>query len=313
MKLSIIVPVYNLENYISLTLDSLLSIRLSDSYEILVINDGSKDRSEEIIRSYQQKHSQIKLYTIENQGVSNARNFGISKARGEYITFVDGDDTVDPDFFAKAVRALDEGSYDFVQGNYLVVDSKGMHRQQYVDKDTVLSAHSEMLKYFIGPNKRIHNAVWGKVFRAKVVQKISFDTKLKVSEDQKYIFDVLSISNSIMLMSANCINYIQRESSAVHGYNTEKEMNKLFVLNYMKAGISQPEILANLEKQKIQVLLGLYYHYTKEKNSLADEVRHEIMTSDYQEAFRLIDGKNRIILFALRYVRCALDFYIRNR
>ena len=56
---------------------------------------------------------------------------------------------------AKAVRALDEGGYDFVQGNYLVVDSKGMHRQQYVDKDTVLLVRSEMLKYFIGPNKRI--------------------------------------------------------------------------------------------------------------------------------------------------------------
>ena len=100
--------------------------------------------------------------------------------------------------------------------------------------------------------------MWGKVFRAKMVRKISFDTKLKVSEDQKYIFDVLSISNSIMLMNANCINYIRRESSAVHGYNIEKEMNKLFILNYMKAGITQSEILANLEKQRIQVLLGLY-------------------------------------------------------
>lgn len=313
MKLSIIVPVYNLENYIAITLDSLLSIRFSADYEILVINDGSKDRSEEIIRSYQQQYSQVKLYTIENQGVSNARNFGISKARGEYITFVDGDDTVDPDFFAKAVRALDEGGYDFVQGNYLVVDSRGTHRQQYVDKDTVLSARNEMLQYFIGPNKKIHNAVWGKVFRAEVARKNLFDTILKVSEDQKYIFDVLSASKSIMLLNANCINYIQRESSAVHKYDIEKDMNKLFVLDYMRAKVSQPEVLVNLEKQRIQVFLGLYYHYTKEQNARADEMREKIIASDCRGAFHLMDRKSRIILFALRYIRSVLDFYITNR
>ena len=104
MKLSIIVPVYNLEDYIAATLDSLLSIHFSSNYEIVVINDGSTDGSESVIRDYQQKQSRIVLYSIKNQGVSNARNVGISKATGEYITFVDGDDTVEPDFFEKAVH-----------------------------------------------------------------------------------------------------------------------------------------------------------------------------------------------------------------
>ena len=90
MKLSIIVPVYNLENYISTTLESLLSIRFSFDYEIVVINDGSVDESESIIHGYQKKYGQITLYSIEHQGVSNARNIGISKASGEYISFVDG-------------------------------------------------------------------------------------------------------------------------------------------------------------------------------------------------------------------------------
>lgn len=70
MKLSIIIPVYNLENYIATTLDSLLSIRFSSDYEIVVINDGSKDGSESVIRDYQQKQSQIVLNSIKNQGAT---------------------------------------------------------------------------------------------------------------------------------------------------------------------------------------------------------------------------------------------------
>ena len=95
VKVSIIVPVYNLEKYISKTLDSLLNIKCSLDYEIIVINDGSTDKSEEIISRYQKNNECIKLFTIENKGVSNARNFGISCANGKYITFVDGDDTVE--------------------------------------------------------------------------------------------------------------------------------------------------------------------------------------------------------------------------
>ena len=117
MKLSIIVPVYNLEKYIAKTLDSLLSIRFSYDYEIIVVNDGSTDASETVIRDYQQKTDKIRLFTIENGGVSNARNVGIHHAQGQYITFMDGDDTVEPDFYEKAVAELDAGGYDFVQGN----------------------------------------------------------------------------------------------------------------------------------------------------------------------------------------------------
>lgn len=313
MKLSIIVPVFNLENYVATTLDSLLSICFSDDYEIIVINDGSTDGSESAIRDYQKTHSRVMLYTIENKGVSNARNFGISKATGEYITFVDGDDTVEPDFYEKAVRELDDGGYDFVQGNYFIVDSVGTYQQQYVEKDIVLSEREEMLQYFIGSNKLIHNAVWGKVFRSGIVRKIPFDTCLVVSEDQKYVFDVLSASKSIKLLNAHCINYIQRETSAVHKYNTSKEMNKLFVLEYIQQRVAQPEILVNLQKHRIQILLGLYYHYVKEGNPLADEVRQKILLADSQEVSKLIDKKSRAILFALRHARFALDIYIQKK
>ena len=159
MKLSIIVPVYNLEDYIATTLDSLLSIHFSSDYEIIMINDGSTDDSESIIRGYQRSHNQIVLYSIENQGVSNARNVAISKASGEYITFVDGDDTIEPDFFEKAVQELDTSGYDFVQGNYRIIDGANTSYEQFVSEDMAITEKDIMLDKLFGLEKLIHNAV----------------------------------------------------------------------------------------------------------------------------------------------------------
>lgn len=100
MLLSIIIPLYNCEKYISDTLSSILSQGLSeDEYEIIVINDGSTDTGAEIVNNFCIKYKQIKLINQENQGVSTARNKGIDEAKGEYIQFLDGDDQMAPNSY----------------------------------------------------------------------------------------------------------------------------------------------------------------------------------------------------------------------
>ena len=97
-KISVIIPVYNVEKYLVKCLDSLLNQEFSD-YEIIVVNDGSPDNSQSIIDSYVERYPKIvKSYIKENGGQGSARNLGISKAKGEYICFVDSDDFVESDF-----------------------------------------------------------------------------------------------------------------------------------------------------------------------------------------------------------------------
>lgn len=173
IKLSIIVPVYNLEDYISRTLDSLLSIRFFHDYEIIVVNDGSTDGSEAVIAGYQEKSDKIRLFTIENGGVSNARNVGIRHAQGQYITFMDGDDTVEPDFYEKAVAELDAGGYDFVQGNYREVYEDRVIPCIFAERDVEITDRKEMLERYLDQNKQlIHYGVWGKVFQADTVRQL---------------------------------------------------------------------------------------------------------------------------------------------
>ena len=98
--ISIIVPIYNVEKYLSRCINSVLSQTFPD-FELLLIDDGSTDKSGYICDGYAQKDSRIKVFHIENGGVSAARNYGLDNARGEWITFVDADDWIDKDMYYK--------------------------------------------------------------------------------------------------------------------------------------------------------------------------------------------------------------------
>ena len=115
--LSIIVPVYNLEVFLPEALASLLKIDFEAPYEIIVVDDGSSDGSLAILRAYEEKSKTVRVITGPNGGVCRARNAGIEAARGKYLAFADGDDTVEPGFFAAAVSEIERNGFDLVQGN----------------------------------------------------------------------------------------------------------------------------------------------------------------------------------------------------
>lgn len=312
MKLSIIVPVYNLENYISTTLESLLSIRFSFDYEIVVINDGSVDESESIIHGYQTKYGQITLYSIEHQGVSNARNIGISNASGEYITFVDGDDTVEPDFFEKAVRELDRGGYDFVQGNYKRIDGDYISYDQFVSEDMIITEKEIMLEKLFGLEKLIQNHVWGKVFRAKIIKDSLFDRTIKIGEDLKFVFDVIEKSKKIKLLSCVGYNYIQRNTSAMHDVNINRYIDKLKVLSYCKNRVGNNSILQSIERHE---LLTLLYMYTVIAMNDGDNrgCYERICKWDIKPIRDNLSNNVRLKIFLIKHARFIYDWIIRKR
>ena len=119
MKLSIIVPVYNVADYLAKCLDSLLAQDLSlNEYEIIVVNDGSTDNSGEIAEEYSKKYSNIILINQENQGLSAARNTGIANAKGEYVQFVDSDDYLEPNVLGTLMNQIYEEDLDVLRFDY---------------------------------------------------------------------------------------------------------------------------------------------------------------------------------------------------
>ena len=312
MILSIIVPVYNLEKYIARTLDSLLNIECSFDYEIIVINDGSTDQSEKIISKYQKDNKCIKLFTIANGGVSNARNFGLSHAKGNYITFVDGDDTVEPNFFEAAVNELEQNGYDFVQGNFRIINGEMVSYLQRVEYDMELDSVENMLANFFHPSKKIiQNTVWGKVFRGDLLANKTFDLNLKLSEDRKFIFDVIMCAKKVKLLSLFAVNYFQHDSSAVHNLDIDKINNQLQVNEYCKNQITSKEILGYLAWWELQGLIQLYNELVISGYSVK-AVRKKIFNIKINPIKDLLDTRMKMILFLIKYTN-IYKIHILNR
>ena len=123
-KISVIVPVYNTEKYIERCLKSLLEQRYND-YEIIVVNDGSLDNSEEVINMYIKNYGdKIKYYVKPNGGLSDARNYGIQKATGDYICFVDSDDYIESELFEKLSSYVLQG-IELIKYKCIRVNEKG--------------------------------------------------------------------------------------------------------------------------------------------------------------------------------------------
>ena len=127
MKISVVVPVYNVAPFLPRCLDSLLGQTHRD-LEILCVNDGSTDASPGILRDYEEKDARVRVLTKENGGLSDARNFGIDRARGEVLAFVDGDDAVSPDFCEKICGAAEDGA-ELVLFDFSYVSENGVRER----------------------------------------------------------------------------------------------------------------------------------------------------------------------------------------
>ena len=212
LPVSVIVPVYNCAPYIGKCIDSLIS-QTYKNIEIIVIDDGSTDRSSTLLSEFNGKYSQIKLISQPNQGVCRARNNGLDQASGEYITFVDGDDYVDPDYIETLVRAAEGRGSDLVICGYKIEDAAN-GRYKEVSPSSYTAGTDEMWAYRI-------MATWGRLYRRDFWDKnnFRFTTEEKVrAEDLPIALCANYLGKNITVIPDTGYHYIQHEGSAMTGF-----------------------------------------------------------------------------------------------
>lgn len=184
IKVSVIIPVYNLEGYIGRCIQSILNQTLKD-IEIIVINDGSTDKSEEIILSYAKKDYRIKYIYQCNQGVSVARNKGINAACGEFLTFADGDDYMKSPMLEEMYELANQEHYDIVFCTF------SQYSNEFCYPTSNYIPYYEYIENII--SDIYPPAVWGGIYRRKLinVHKISFEKGLSYGEDILFIIQLL--------------------------------------------------------------------------------------------------------------------------
>lgn len=197
-KVSIIIPVYNSEKYISKCLDSVIN-QTYKNIEILVINDGSKDNSINILREYEKKDSRIIVIDKENEGVAKTRNMGIKKATGEYIMFIDNDDFIDSDYVETYLKNTD---YDIVIGSYKRTDINGEILFKYnLNEDSIWS------KYIV-------LAPWAKLYKKDFLIKNNIEfLNYGIGEDVYFNLLCYSKTNNIKVISDFKYNWFYNNES----------------------------------------------------------------------------------------------------
>lgn len=185
---SIIVPVYNGEKTIRRCLESITN-QTYTNLEIIVVNDGSKDNTETIISDIAIKDSRIRLISITNGGVSNARNQGLKLAKGKYIEFVDSDDYIDKDMVGLFVRLMEEKQVDFLSNGY-VLHSKNS-KTSIIYNAQLFRSKSEILKSIPQLyNDGILHTIWNKLYLKNKITS-NFDCNIEVGED--LVFNLWSV------------------------------------------------------------------------------------------------------------------------
>ncbi len=231
-KLSIIVPVYNVEKYIERCLDSILN-QTWTNFEVLCVNDGSKDASGKICERYAAGDERIKVFHKTNGGAASARNVGLKHATGDYIGFVDPDDWVDSEMFESIIsrmEALDAdmgvcGFYKTWDDRETEMENKPAVEEGVFDREQVFYYAFKRYSY-----KSFGGYLWNKVFKREKLfgeEILFFDEKLKVGEDVLFFALATLRMEKVVYVNRAQYHYYQRSSSLCHAGSVEERSGSL--------------------------------------------------------------------------------------
>ncbi|CCI81428.1 glycosyltransferase family A protein [Lactobacillus hominis] len=251
--LTVIMPVYNMEKYLGRALDALMN-QEDKNFKLLIINDGSKDKTREIAESYRDKFLYFTLINKKNGGLSDARNVGMNHVDTPYFTFHDGDDWVDPGYTSFFVKAFAKYPKVAMVSCGFWIDSQRRNESHPVDpkKESGLldkrQVYQKMTNIFTSPVK---GYTWNKGYRTEVVRKhhMAFVKDLAFMEDQIFNVKYVSLTDGFYFDSVPLYHYWQRSDSMVHDLNPKKIPDN-FRANYRVWHQIIKSLMAERAKQK---------------------------------------------------------------
>ena len=296
---SIIVPVYNSEEYLSKCLDSLIN-QTYKNIQIVIINDGSPDNSEIICKKYAEIDSRITYVFKENGGVSDARNYGLDYSKGDIISFVDPDDWISSDAIEKIVRVMIDDGSDIVSFGVKYVDENdNLIRTVAVEKKECLStevAMEEFLKY-----NKIKQQVWDKIYKKSVIGGIRFE-KGRAIEDVFWVHQILGEAKKISVIPNPFYYYLQRSNSVMGAGYSPKWLDVLDALrircDYIKERF--PKLYDNAVSLYINTCMyhtQLAIRANQSSNFINDNILSRISFRKNGNIYKPLPFKQKIWLF----------------
>ena len=229
LQLSIIIPVYNVEKYLSRCVNSLLIQKSTFAYEIILIDDGSNDGSETTCDKYGSENGIVRVIHKLNGGVSSARNTGLSVAKGEFVWFVDSDDYAEKDSLRTIEETITSHNSDIYEFSFIRNNSKVSLGKDHI----FLNNNKDIIRTFL---KRPKFHLWNKIIRRKIIGDTTFVNEIKIGEDFLFLATVFNKANSYFYIDSAVYDYFDNRSDSAMTTLTEtvKNQNIELIFNYIK-------------------------------------------------------------------------------
>lgn len=252
--ISIIVPIYNVEQYLRRCIDSILAQSYTH-FELLLINDGSKDASGAICDEYAAKDTRVRVFHKENGGVSSARNLGLDNAQGNYITFCDADDHVSEDWLAAYSEAIASNVDLAIQGYYAIDGDNTVEKQLQPHSGNSIEAKRQLVVDLFA--QEVYYYLWVKLFRRDLLEAhhIRFDKQSVLGEDTQFISKYLEYAVSFKCIDSLGYYYILPSQKKIYGANVN--YTSWPILSSMNVIFDD-----NIPKIIYQKYYGLFKNYT---------------------------------------------------
>lgn len=310
-KVSVIVPIYKVENYLNRCVDSILN-QTYKNIEVILVDDGSPDKCGEISDSYAINDSRVKSLHKENGGLSDARNYGMRYLTGEYVVFVDSDDWIKEEMIETLVGLAMDLKADIVQsGFYYVYETYLLYDDRYYSEDMLpIQLNKNELMREIVINERVKNFAWGKLYKTNLIKDLYFE-KGVLFEDVFWAHNVMDRVDKYVICHKPMCYYLQRNDSIVSTYTVKnldiikglKERHKFIEENYK-------ELINESYKILTKTILLHYYLLNKNRDKDLDgyyrkELRGYIINNYLNIQKAIKDDKelsNEVKLFKLNYL-----------
>lgn len=262
--ISIIMPIYNSQDFMRMTLDSVISQTLKN-IEIICVNDGSTDNSLQILEEYAKKDPRIKIITKENGGQASARNMGIEIAKGNFIGFIDSDDTIPENYYQILYENALNTDADIVHCRYTQITEDG--KEQPYAHNNIILLQDYRNSYF----NKIHmtyssGVVWNKIYKRELFKGVRFIDETSPWEDNPFILEITRKANKIAVAPEAFYYYLQRSNSSIHEFNPRVHFKLLKSTEYLINYLNDPKNNVSEEDYKkfyFQIINRMNQEYCK--------------------------------------------------
>ena len=262
MDVSVIIPVYNTEKYLSACIESVLH-QTDVSLEIILVDDGSKDSSGNICDNYAEKYDNIKAIHIPNSGPATAKNVGLKHAQGNYIALTDSDDKMEPLMLCKMVSAGYEYDADIICCNYKQVDEQGHVSHLNSTNQQYVLNHEEGLIHFFSKNK-IYSQCWTKLYKCQMLVDNGIENDPGLRTDEDFIFNIRAFikAKTTVIVDEPLYEYTHRSNSLAHAYY-KKNISQYIDNRIQRVQVTQDAVKNETEVVKEWSIVHIIMYYNE--------------------------------------------------